>query len=80
MYHYRYDVISADIDYHISKHPQQDLKDRGYKWTKSEPFPIADCWIFRFEKELIDPPKYLTRISDAFSFSDEKHNSNKIGG
>ena len=29
MYHYRYDVIAADIDYGIKKHPQQDLIDRG---------------------------------------------------
>ena len=72
MYHYRYDVIAADIDYGIKKHPQQDLIDRGLHWTKAEPFSIADCWIFRFEKPIENPPFYLARIRDDFKFSDEK--------
>lgn len=72
MYNYRYDLISADIDYHIKKHPQQDLIDRGYKWIKCEPFSIADCWIFRFDKELNNPPPYLARVSDNFRFSNER--------
>lgn len=72
MFHYRYDVIGADLDYNIHKYPQQDLEDRGYKWIKSEPFSIADCWIFRFQNELKNPPKYLQRISDDFKFSDER--------
>lgn len=72
MYHYHYDVIAADIDYGIKKHPQQDLTDRRLHWTKAEPFIIADCWIFRFEKPIENPPPYLTRIKDDFKFSDEK--------
>ena len=48
------------------------LEDRGYKWVKSEPFSIADCWIFRFQNKLENPPKYLQRISDDFKFSDER--------
>lgn len=72
MCHYRYDLISADIDWGVRVHPQQDLKDRGYSWIASEPFAIADCWIFRFDKELDNPPGYLTRISDDFRFSWEE--------
>lgn len=72
MYNYRYDLIGADLDYNIKKHPQQDLIDRGYKWIKCEPCSIADCWFFRFENELNNCPQYLERISDKFTFSDEK--------
>lgn len=74
MIHYRYDVICAAVDHHINKHPQVDLKDRGYSWLASEPFSIFDCWIFRFDKELDNPPEYLDRISDDFQFSWERYN------
>lgn len=72
MYNYRYDLYEADVDYKINKHPQQDLIDRGFTWIKSEPFSIADCWIFRFEKPIENPPPYLVRIRDDFKFSDER--------
>ena len=72
MYNYRYDMMGAYFDYNIRKHPQEDLSDRGLYWTKCEPFSIADCWIFRFEKPIENPPSYLTRINDDFKFSDEK--------
>ena len=72
MYNYRYDLIGAYIDYHIHKHPQDDLNDKGLKWIKCEPFSIADCWIFRFDKPIESCPPYLTRISDNFKFSDER--------
>ena len=72
MYNYRYELYNADIDYKINKHPQQDLIDRGLIWIKSEPFSIADCWIFRFEKPINNPPPYLVRINDNVKFSDEK--------
>jgi len=72
MYHYRYDLIGADIDYNIKKHPQQDLMDRKLQWIKAEPFSIADCWIFRFKEVIENPPPYLIRINDDFKFSDEK--------
>ena len=71
MYHYRYSILEADLDYNIKKHPQQDLLDRGLNYIKSEPFSIADCWIFRFNHILDNPPPYLIRISDDFKFSDE---------
>ena len=70
-YDYRYDLISADIDYGVRIHPQQDLTDRGYKWIKSEPCSIADCWFFRFEEELDNPPAYLQKLSNGFKFADE---------
>lgn len=72
MFNYRYDMLSAYLDHHIKKHPEQDLKDRGYKWIACEPFSIADCWIFRFENEIKDAPSYLVRISDDFKFSGER--------
>lgn len=34
MYHYCYDVIGANMNYHINKHPQEDLVNKGFKWTK----------------------------------------------
>ena len=71
MYNYRYDCMSAELEYNIEKHPQQDLIDRDLNYIKSEPFPIIDCWIFRFDHILDNPPPYLIRISDNFKFSDE---------
>lgn len=71
MYHYRYDCIDAGINYHVKKHPQQDLIDRNMSWVKSEPFSIADCWIFRFDHKLDDAPPYMRYIGEGFRFSDE---------
>lgn len=72
MFNYRYDLISADLDYKIHKHPQQDLLDRNLQWIKCEPCSVADCWFFRFNTAIENPPPYLTRISDNWRFADER--------
>ena len=71
MKNYRYDIISADLDFGIKKHPQQQMKELGFEVLKSEPVPIGDCWWFRVEDSQIDIPEYLTPMSDDFRFSDE---------
>lgn len=71
MYHYRYDCMSAYYDYHIEKHPQQDLIDRNITWVKCEPFSISDCWIFRLNYKPENLPSYITYIGETFNFSDE---------
>ena len=66
MIDYRYDLIKADIDYHIKEHPQTDLIKKGLKWERCEPCPIADCWFFEFKKEIINPPPYLEKLNTKF--------------
>lgn len=66
MIDYRYDLIKADIDYHIKEHPQIDLTKKGLKWERCEPCPIADCWFFEFKKEIINPPPYLEKLNTKF--------------
>lgn len=69
---YCYDVISADLDYKVHKHPQQDMRDLGFIIKKSEPCQLADCWWFRVEKEPDNIPGYITEMSHGFKFSDER--------
>lgn len=71
MKNYRYDLISASVDYSIDVHPQVDMKRLGFKVVKSEPVPIADCWWFRAENIPDNLPGYLHEMSDDFRFSDE---------
>ena len=72
MKHYRYDVLTADIDCHIQKHPQEQMVLLGAKVLKSEPVPIADCWWFRVEDEISPLPEYLSELNDSFKFSNER--------
>lgn len=78
MKHYRYDMIGADLDYHIQEHPQAQMNKLGLKVIKSEPVPIGDCWWFRTENSLSDLPGYLSEMSDDFKFSDEYHEQKKV--
>ena len=68
---YRYDLICADLEYHVDKHPQVQMKELGFNVIRSEPVPIADCWWFRVDNEIPIPPKYLRELPDTFRFSDE---------
>ena len=72
MCHYRYSMMTANLDCGVKSHPLKVMANLGYKWTKCEPFPIADCWIFRFDEEIKNPPPYLIRIADDFKFSGEE--------
>lgn len=57
-YRLNYDVIDCP------KHPQLDMKERGYNILWGEAFPIADCWIFDVEK-VIDPlPSYISFVKE----------------
>lgn len=71
MKHYRYDMISANLNAGVKEHPQIQMKNLGYKVVKSEPVPIADCWWFRVENEIENTPNYLYKMRDDFRFSDE---------
>ena len=73
MKNYNYDVIGADIDFHVAKHPIQDIKDLGFHIIKAEAFPIVDCWIFRVdnENEVVNIPAYIRPVSDNFKFTGE---------
>lgn len=71
MKNYRYDIIGADLDAGVREHPQAQMKKLGYKLIKSEPVPIADCWLFRVENEIENTPSYLIPLNDDCKFSDE---------
>ena len=64
-YKYRYDMIGANLDCHVNKHPQQDMKDRGYQFVCSAAFPLGEFWYFFTEYELADTPSYLTFFKSA---------------
>lgn len=70
MKNYRYDLIGAGLDFGVREHPQIQMKKLGFNVVKSEPVPIADCWIFRVDNDIEDIPKYLHRISDDYSWSE----------
>ena len=71
MKHYRYDMIGAYREAGVEEHPQEDMKNLGFKVIKSEPVPIADCWWFRVENEIDNLPSYLYPMRDDFKFSNE---------
>lgn len=57
-YRLNYSVIDCP------KHPQLDMKERGYNIVWGEAFPIADCWLFDVEK-VIDPlPSYISFVKE----------------
>ena len=59
---YRYDLIGADLDYGVKEHPQKQMKKIGFNVVKSEPIPIADCWIFEVDNDIENIPGYLEEI------------------
>lgn len=70
MKNYRYDVICADVDYHIKDHPVTQMCKLGFNIVKGEPVPIGDCWWFRVNNDINIIPEYLTILPDDFKFSD----------
>lgn len=71
MKNYRYDLISAYLD-GVKKHPQAVMEKLG-KIIKCESCLIADCWVFRMEKEIYSLPNYLRELDDDFKFTDERN-------
>ena len=71
MKHYRYDLISAYLD-EVKEHPQAVMEKLG-KIIKCESCPIADCWVFRVEKEINSLPSFLSELDDDFKFTDERN-------
>lgn len=47
-----------------TEHPQILMKKLGYNILKSEPIPIADCWIFEVEELILPLPEYLKLLED----------------
>lgn len=76
MKHYRYDLISAYLD-GVSEHPLEVMKKLG-KIIKCESCPIADCWVFRMEKEIYPLPNYLRELDDDFKFMDERNRNESM--
>lgn len=62
----RYDTIGAFID-GVKKHPQQDMKDRGFIINRAEAIPIGDAWVFEVVDNNIALPKYIS-LQDGFAF------------
>ena len=71
MKNYRYDLISAYLD-EVKEHPQAVMEKLG-KIIKCESCPIADCWVFRVEKEINSLPSFLSELDDDFKFTDERN-------
>lgn len=71
MKHYRYDLISAYLD-EVKENPQAVMEKLG-KIIKCESCPIADCWVFRMEKEINPLPSFLSELDDDFKFTDERN-------
>lgn len=71
MKNYRYDLISAYLD-GVKEHPQAVMEKLG-KIIKCESCLIADCWVFRMEKEIDSSPNYLRELDDDFKFTDERN-------
>ena len=71
-YNYYYSVIDADLSYHITTHPTQQMRNLGFHVVKSEPFIIGDCWWFRTDNQVDNLPAYIKRLADDFRFSDEQ--------
>lgn len=76
MKHYRYDLISAYLD-GVKEHPQAVMEKLG-KIIKCESCPIADCWVFRMEKEIYQLPNYLRELDDDFKFTDERNRNESM--
>lgn len=72
MKNYRYCLVTADLDFSIKNHPQEQMKKLGFNVIQSEPVPIADCWWFRTENSIKPLPDYITEMSDNFKFSGEE--------
>lgn len=68
MKHYRYDVLTADIDFGVKLHPQKDMARLGFKVVDSVPVSVAATWIFRVENEIDNMPPYLVDIGDDYKF------------
>lgn len=62
----RYDVLGAMFS-NVVLHPQDDMKQLGFTVVRSEPVPIADCWIFRVEDYDFPIPDYIKEIYGTFS-------------
>lgn len=69
--HYRYDIIGADLNYGVHEHPQKQMRKLGFHVIKSEPFSIADFWIFRVDNDIQEVPGYIDEVSKDFKFSGE---------
>lgn len=72
MSNYKYDVIGADLDYGVKKHPISDIMNIGFNIIKAEPCMLADCWWFRSDTDVKEIPPYIIKLSDDFKFSDER--------
>lgn len=68
MKHYRYEVLTAHIDFGVELHPQKDMARLGFKVVDSVPVSVADVWIFRVENEIDNMPPYLVDIGDDYKF------------
>jgi hypothetical protein len=74
-YFVRYDLIGADLEHNIHKHPQKQMRileeELNFKVIGSEPVSIADCWMFWLESdnENLELPDYIT-VLDYRSFED----------
>lgn len=71
MKNYRYDLISTYLD-GVKEHPQAVMEKFG-KIIKCEYCPIADCLVFRMEKEINPLPNFLSELDDDFKFTDERN-------
>jgi hypothetical protein len=59
----RYDMIGV-FQAGIKMHPQEHMKQMGYKLLGSEPIPIGDCWIFDVESIIEPLSEFLTIIPE----------------
>lgn len=62
-----YDVWSAS-DCGVNEHPQQVMKELGFKLLHSEPYMIADGWRFEVADTDIELPPYISKDSGRFSW------------
>lgn len=46
----------------VREHPQKQMKKLGFNVVKSEPIPIADCWIFEVDNDIENIPEYLVEV------------------
>ena len=58
----KYDMWSADVQYKVQGHPQEVMKNLGFKLINSVPQSIADCWWFTVEDFDFELPPYLSEI------------------
>lgn len=57
----RFDIRTA-IDCGENRHPQNVMAMLGIKYSKSEPFPVGDCWLFHGVDSTHELPKYIKYV------------------